>query len=303
MNKNLDQKWHMFLSLKTFFQNHTANYSGNTALIQSVATLNTLWNTMVQLDAQASTDITGYAEDKTKRKKELSDTLVSCHLHLKPWFYEHPDSTAPMETRITVSDIKYAGDARLVIIAYKTYEYVQANLLPLAAYGLNAGTQAAMRDAITAFETESDMPYRQRDNRKKANKELEETIRQANELVRGKISLFMGPYFISDPAFYADFKRKTRLGKVQRQTMALRVKVQNAEGSPISQCHIQVKPAGNHDAVNAISKTSGQVNFQNLATGPCFITATFPNGDMQQQEVEIISSKRADVVFVMEANG
>lgn len=298
MNKQQDNQLKMFLLLKTFFQGTTPIYSTNPLLVQAVATLTDNINEIFELEAKASPNY--YTETKADSKTELVALLLNYHARLMAWFIDHPDQNAPMETRLSPSTIKYASDARLLLIAAKMVDYVQANLPALASFGLNAATQTAVQEAIANFETLSDMPQRERANRRQNIQTVADAILKTRKLVREKISIYMRTYAATEPSFYSRYTISAKLGKPGTQTMALRVNVQTANGQPLSGCPIIIRHSGTEKPVKTVTKTSGQVNIQNLPDGPGTVTVTLPDGNEQMQEVEIKPSERVDVVFVME---
>ncbi len=298
MKKQFENQLDMFLVLKSFFNTNVADYTGYIPLIEAVENLNNAITNIFQLNGKTLRKRALNTETKADRKKTLADVLIYYNACLSPWFMHNHDPSAPMETRLSPSAIKYATDARLLLIAIKTFDYVQSNLIALAAYGFSPELQTQLQHAITDYEEISDMPDRERDNRKKDLILLADAIESTRKLVREDITRYMGIYYISNPSFYGLFQILAKLGKPGNQTMALRVKVQNKEGKPIAGCSILVEPSSKVNKLRqAITKSSGQVRFQNLPNGLCTITTSTPNGEIQQREETIKSTERTDVVF------
>ncbi len=301
MTNNDNKYLELFNIINSFYKNNqifidTVLHLKNTFLI-----INTNYQQLIQDFATVDRNNTGIAKDKQDTRNELIDALWKHISALKAYHTFNPGTTATEEVNRTLTKVKYLTDLELIGVAKRVSSHAQSLIALLAPYGVTAVELAAFDAALAAFDTITDEPFQTRQNNGKRRAAAKKLMNDTRLLVRNQLESAMAVYAITNPPFFNSFMSINKLTGGGVRTMALRVRVVDANEKPIEGVIVTATAAAKKKKIkNRITKTKGEIRWQNLPDGKLTLKALHPDGRELTATAIIEPSKRAEVQFVFE---
>lgn len=222
------------------------------------------------------TNISGIAENKQQHRLLLLELTAETAARIVAYANAQNNVILANEVNYSEYELKRQPDLTLVEICQLIYQKAQQNLEALAPYFVTAETQAALLDAINAFNSILPAPRNGQVEQAQATRQIELLFQQAAAILKNMDSL-VEMIRRSDAEFYSGYFESRRIIVRGIRTLALKIQVSDSQsGAGLKGVQISIYENGNvgttlqASAKALVEKTTaskGGCQVSNLATG------------------------------------
>ena len=291
----------LFNIISSFYKNNQIFIDTVLHLKNTFLTIDNNYQQLTQDFAAVDANNTGIAKDKQHKRNLLIDSVWTHIAALKAYHTFNPGTNAPEDVNRTITKVKYLTDLELIGVAKRVSSHAQSLIALLAPYGVTAVELTAFDAALHGFDTITDEPYQTTQNSSKRRVAAKKLMNETRLLVRNQLETAMAVYAFTNPSFFESFVSINKLTGGGIRTMALRVRVFDANEKPVVGVIVTATAAAKNKKIKSrITKTKGEIRWQNLPDGNITIKALHPDGRELTATALIEPSKRAEVQFVFE---
>lgn len=206
MTSNQENKVSMYYKVRTFFANNQATIAANvTALPAMLADFNTRLTALSEHDIEATTNISGYATQKTALRGNMRDRCLEVAGALKAFFFAEKDNVMYEKVSINKSTLDKSRDTDALFKCKSMYIIAHANAASILPYGVSAAKLTALNDAIEGYEAFIQNPRDQRSLATAAGQKVDKDITEIDDLLV-VVDGMMDSQASDFPALYTQYK-------------------------------------------------------------------------------------------------
>lgn len=171
-----------------------------------LAQLDDLMEQAIAHGGQASMNITGVAEDKANRRKDLEKAYTTVQAAAKIVAVANEDNELARWADIVPSTVRKMSQSDLHVSALKLHHHCQPHLAALAALGVGSTQMQALQDATQAYLTAMPAPAYARQESKLHRADLIRVQSEMNYLLRTRMDLLIQLFALTQPHLVARYR-------------------------------------------------------------------------------------------------
>src|ERR1035437_4853259 len=207
MKRNLLNRTGMGATVAAYMNKNQTIWTGNKAVTDTVASLNTALGTVDSKAQQQEAPIVGEEEKKVLVRHDYEDEIMRIAGQLCSLADKTGDTNLAAQTELTLAQLDKLSVDVLEATGSRVSGLATANLAALADYGITQTDVTALDSLTTQFHGLKTAPRRPIPTRAGQTKPLPPAVKTVTSLLRNHLDKQMLMFKKSSPEFYADYAR------------------------------------------------------------------------------------------------
>jgi carboxypeptidase family protein len=292
----------MYQSLLNVLTTFNSSWSTNTAISAVVTTLTSLLGLLGIAGTTQKNATLGITQSKAQARSSLIQMALAHSAAGMAYAASISNTTMRINSKLTESRLNKATDAAFVSLCMSLYNLLNPYASSLTAFGANAATLLAFKNAITAYQPVSQTPKNARAAKKSATLNVGAQLTSIDTLVKEQLDPLMVQFKTTNTDFYNQYMSLRHAATVSHhlKTITLQLHIKTAAGVALPNAEIKLTSI-KHKKRKALSKADGSRTFTRLKADTFTIVVSLPGYVTQTQTITVSAPQKLPVNFVMVA--
>jgi len=293
----------MYQTLLNVLTTFNPSWSTNTAISAVVTTLTSLLGLLGIAGTTQKNATKGITQSKAQARSNLIQMALAHSAAGMAYAASISNTTLRVNSKLTESKLNKASDASFVSLCMALYNLLNPYAASLTAFGANAATLLAFKNAITSYQPVSQTPKNARAAKKSATLNVGAQLTAIDTLVKNQLDPLMVQFKTTNTDFYDQYTSLRHAAPVSHHLkyITLQLHIKTAAGLALQNAEIKLTSI-KHKKRKALSKADGSRNFTRLKPDTFTIVVSLPGYVTQTQTITVNAPQKLPVNFVLVAS-